>query len=454
VYDQVLQWLQRASSFVWGPYLLPPLLLLTGLYLTIRLRGIQFTRLWHSLYLGLIVRREAGAEGDISHFQALMTALAATVGTGNIVGVATAIALGGPGALFWMWMTGLVGMATKFAEAMLSVKYRTTDERGEQAGGPMYYLANAISWKPLGRVLGFLFALFAAVAAFGIGNMVQANSVADSLRSSFGIPVWLSGLVIAICAGAVILGGIKSIGRFTGFFVPFMIVAYMVGAGLVLILNIGKIPEALALVFESAFSGTAATGGFAGVAMAQAMRFGVARGIFSNESGLGSAGIAAAAAQTNHPVRQALVSMTQTFIDTIVVCSMTGIALLVTGAWTSGLNGAPLTQLAFTTGLGGEWGGWVVTISLAMFAFSTILGWSYYGEKSIEFLVGAKAIFPYRLAFVVAIFFGAVRSLDFVWTLSDVMNGLMALPNLIGLLFLSGVLARDTMAYFRQQEDG
>jgi AGCS family alanine or glycine:cation symporter len=427
--------------------------LFTGLYLTIRLRGIQFTKLWHSLYLGLIVRREVGAEGDISHFQALMTALAATVGTGNIVGVATAIALGGPGALFWMWMTGLVGMATKFAEAMLSVKYRTTDERGEQAGGPMYYLANAIAWKPLGKVLGFLFALFASVAAFGIGNMVQANSMAASLNDSFGFSVKASGLVIAIVAGAVILGGIKSIGRFTGIFVPFMIVAYMGAAGLVLILHIGDIPAALALIFESAFSGTAATGGFAGVDMAQAIRFGVARGIFSNESGLGSAGIAAAAAQTKHPVRQALVSMTQTFIDTIVVCSMTGIALIVTGAWSSGMNGAPLTQLAFKTGLGGEWGGWVVTVSLTMFAFSTILGWSYYGEKSIEFLVGAWAIFPYRLVFVVAVYFGAVQKLDFVWTLSDVMNGLMALPNLIGLLFLSGVLARDTLAYFRDHED-
>ncbi len=452
MYDQLLHWLQQASGFVWGPYLLPPLLLLTGLFLTIRLRGIQFTKLWHSLYVGLIVRTEPGAEGDISHFQALMTALAATVGTGNIVGVATAIALGGPGALFWMWMTGLVGMATKFAEAMLSVKYRVTDERGEQAGGPMYYLSHAIGWKPLGKVLGFLFALFAAVAAFGIGNMVQANSVADSLRDSFGVPMWASGLVIAVGAGAVILGGIKSIGRFTGMFVPFMIAAYMIGAGLVLLMNAGKIPAALALIFESAFSGTAATGGFAGVAMAQAIRFGVARGIFSNESGLGSAGIAAAAAQTKHPVRQALVSMTQTFIDTIVVCSMTGIALLVTGAWSSGLNGAPLTQLAFKTGLGGEWGGWVVTVCLAMFAFSTILGWSYYGEKSIEYLLGAKAIFPYRVVFVIAIFFGAVRSLDFVWTISDVMNGLMALPNLIGLLFLSGVLARDTLAYFKQEE--
>ncbi len=453
MFDQVSEWLSQASNFVWGPYLLPPLLLLTGLYLTIRLRGIQFTKLWHSLYVGLIVRREPGAEGDISHFQALMTALAATVGTGNIVGVATAIALGGPGALFWMWMTGLLGMATKFGEAMLSVKYRTTDERGEQAGGPMYYLANAIGWKPLGRFLGFLFALFASFAAFGIGNMVQANSVADSLHDSFGISVKVTGLVIVIGAGAVILGGIKSIGRFTGVFVPFMIVAYIAGAGSVLILNIAEIPGALALIFKSAFSGTAATGGFAGAAMAQAIRFGVARGIFSNESGLGSAGIAAAAAQTKHPVRQALVSMTQTFIDTIVVCSMTGLAILVTGAWSSGMNGAPLTQLAFRTGLGGDWGGWIVTVCLAMFAFSTILGWSYYGEKSIEYLFGSRAIWPYRFVFVVAVYFGAVRSLDFVWTVSDMMNGLMALPNLVGLLLLSGVLARDTLAYFREAGD-
>ncbi|MCP4204482.1 MAG: alanine:cation symporter family protein [bacterium] len=453
MFDQVSEWLSQASNFVWGPYLLPPLLLLTGLYLTIRLRGLQFTKLWHSLYVGLIVRKEPGAKGDISHFQALMTALAATVGTGNIVGVATAIALGGPGALFWMWMTGLLGMATKFGEAMLSVKYRTTDERGEQAGGPMYYLANAIGWKPLGRFLGFLFALFASFAAFGIGNMVQAHSVADSLHDSFGISVKVTGLVIVIGAGAVILGGIKSIGRFTGVFVPFMIVAYIAGAGLVLIRNIAEIPEALALIFKSAFSGTAATGGFAGAAMAQAIRFGVARGIFSNESGLGSAGIAAAAAQTKHPVRQALVSMTQTFIDTIVVCSMTGLAILVTGAWSSGMNGAPLTQLAFRTGLGGDWGGWIVTVCLAMFAFSTILGWSYYGEKSIEYLFGSRAIWPYRLVFVVAVYFGAVRSLDFVWTVSDMMNGLMALPNLVGLLLLSGVLARDTLAYFREAGD-
>ncbi len=442
--------IQRASDFVWGPFLLIPLLLLTGLFLTVRLRGLQFTKLWSSLYYALIVRREKGAEGDISHFQALMTALAATVGTGNIVGVATAIATGGPGALFWMWMTGLVGMATKFSEALLSVKFRTTDERGDQCGGPMYYLANGIRQKWLGRTLGALFALFAAVAAFGIGNMVQSNSVADALATSFGQKTWVTGLILAVAAGLVILGGIKSIGRFTGAFVPFMIVAYLLGSGVILIKFAGEIPAALGLIFDGAFSGTAAVGGFAGAAVRQAIRFGVARGIFSNESGLGSAGIAAAAAQTKEPVRQALVSMTQTFIDTIVVCSFTGLTILVTGAWQEGLNGAPLTVAAFSQGLPGEWGGYIVTISLAMFAFSTILGWSYYGEKSIEYLLGEWSILPYRILFIVAIFFGAVRSLDLVWGLSDVFNGLMALPNLVGLLLLSGVVVRETREYFRR----
>jgi len=438
------------SDFVWGPFLLIPLLLLTGLFLTIRLKGLQFRKLWQSLYYALIVRREKGAEGDISHFQALMTALAATVGTGNIVGVATAIATGGPGALFWMWMTGLVGMATKFSEALLSVKFRVIDEEGEQSGGPMYYLANGIRTRWLGKSLGFLFAVFATVASFGIGNMVQSNSVADALHVTFGLGKGVTGLILAVAAGLVILGGIKSIGRFTGAFVPFMIVVYMLGSGFILIKFAGEIPAALALIFESAFSGTAAVGGFTGAAVRQAIRFGVARGIFSNESGLGSAGIAAAAAQTREPVRQALVSMTQTFIDTIVVCSFTGLTILVTGAWKQGLNGAPLTAAAFSEGLPGEWGGYIVTISLAMFAFSTMLGWSYYGEKSLEYLFGDRSNLPYRIVFIIAIFVGALRSLDFVWSISDVMNGLMALPNLVGLLLLSGVIARETREYFER----
>jgi AGCS family alanine or glycine:cation symporter len=444
---------QRISGFIWGPYLLIPLLLLTGLYLTLRLRGIQFRKLWYSLYLAFVVRKEKDAEGDISHFQALMTALAATVGTGNIVGVATAIAAGGPGALFWMWMTGLVGMATKYSEALLSVKYRVTDEQGEQSGGPMYYLSTGIKNRTLGKALGVLFALFASMAAFGIGNMVQSNSVADALEESFGVPMWVTGLVLALAAGAVILGGIKSIGRFTGMFVPVMIAAYMLGSGAILVIFADRIPAALALVFESAFSGTAAAGGFLGATIAQAIRFGVARGIFSNESGLGSAGIAAAAAQTREPVRQALVSMTQTFIDTLVVCTFTGLTILVTGGWQQGLNGARLTQFAFHTGLPGEWGDIIVTVCLSLFAFSTILGWSYYGEKSVEYLMGVKAVKPYRVLFIVAIFVGAVRSLDFVWSVSDVMNGLMALPNLIGLLLLSGVIVRETRTFFRARAE-
>lgn len=445
------QWVGNASSFVWGPWFLIPLLLFTGFYLTVVLRGLQFRELWHSLWLALVVRREEGAEGDISHYQALMTALAATVGTGNIVGVATAISLGGPGALFWMWMTGLVGMATKYSEALLSVKFRITDPSGEQAGGPMYYLRDGISPRPVGRILAFLFALFASVAAFGIGNMVQSNSVAHAIRASFDVPEWITGVVIAVLAGAVILGGIKSIGRVTAVFVPAMILTYMAGAGVVIALNWENVPEAFRLVFANAFTPTGAVGGFAGATIRAGIRYGVARGIFSNESGLGSAGIAAAAAQTREPARQALVSMTQTFIDTIVVCSFTGIAIICTGAWTSGADGAAMTQLAFHRGLPGEWGGYIVAAGLSMFAFSTILGWSYYGEKSIEFLLGEWSNLPYRILFVVASYFGAVHTMSFVWTLSDLMNGLMALPNLIGLLMLSGLIVRETQAFKKRE---
>jgi len=450
---ELTAWLDAASSFIWGPYLLIPLLLATGLFLTIRLRGLQFTHLWPALYTALIVRREQGAEGDISHFQALMTALAATVGTGNIVGVATAIALGGPGALFWMWMTGLVGMATKYTEALLSVKYRITDEKGEQAGGPMYYLSRGISNKALGKTLGALFALFTAIAAFGIGNMVQSNSMADAINNAFGIEEWITGLVIAVALGAVVLGGIKSIGRVTGFLVPIMIAVYMLACGYVLVVNAAVVPDAVALIFHDAFTGSAATGGFLGATIAQAMRFGVARGIFSNESGLGSAGIAAAAAQTREPVRQALVSMTQTFIDTIVVCSFTGIAIVATGAFTSGENGAAVTQLAFASAMPGVVGQVVIAICLALFAFSTMIGWCYYGGRSIEYLLGIRAVMPYQVAYIAAAFMGSVYSLNFVWLFSDVMNGLMALPNLVGLLLLSGVAARETREYLDRQKN-
>ncbi len=432
------RWIGSASSFVWGPYLLIPLLLATGVFLTLRLHGIQFTQLGKALYLGLIVRREEGAEGDISHFQALMTALAATVGTGNIVGVATAISLGGPGALFWMWMTGLFGMATKYSEALLSVKYRKTDEDGEQSGGPMYYLERGVGGS-FGKVLAVAFAIFGAIAAFGIGNMVQSNSVASAIDGAFGVKPWITGVVLAVIAGAVLFGGIRSIGRVTGVLVPVMILLYMAGCLWVLVAFAERIPEALSLVFSSAFTGSAAVGGAAG----SALRYGVARGIFSNESGLGSAGIAAAAAQTRTPKTQALVSMTQTFIDTLVVCTLTGLALLVTGAWSGGAEGVAMTQEAFTAGMGGI-GGVVVAVSLSMFAFSTILGWSYYGEKCLEYLLGGRAVTPYRMLFVVAIFVGTVRSLGFVWTLSDLMNGLMALPNLVGLILLAKVITRES----------
>ncbi|NJN52664.1 MAG: sodium:alanine symporter family protein [Gammaproteobacteria bacterium] len=452
--ESVESYLRLASDFIWGPMLLIPLLLLTGLFLTVRLRGIQFRRLPRALYLALVVRREAGSEGDISHYQALMTALAATVGTGNIVGVATAIALGGPGALFWMWMTGLVGMATKYCEALLAVKYRITDARGEQAGGPMYYLSRGIKHRGLGRTLGVLFAVFTALAAFGIGNMVQSNAVASAMQGAFDVAPWVTGLVVAVGLALVILGGIRSIGRVTGVFVPTMIVVYMVACAIVWLVHYDTVPAAFAQVFSDAFTGTAATGGFVGAAIAQAIRYGVARGIFSNESGMGSAGIAAAAAQTKEPVRQALVSMTQTFIDTLVVCTFTGIALIASGAWLSGATGAALTQAAFDSSIPLGLGPALVAVSLGMFAFSTMLGWSYYGERSIEFLFGERAILPYRIVFVGAAYFGAVRTLDFVWVFSDVMNGLMALPNLVGLLLLSHVAVAETRDYFRRHPNG
>ncbi len=443
--------LTALSDFIWGPYLLIPLLLFTGVFLTVRLRALQFRELGPALYLAFVRRKERGASGDISHFQALMTALAATVGTGNIVGVATAIALGGPGALFWMWVTGLVGMATKYCEALLSVKFRITDHRGEQAGGPMYYLSRGIPQRRLGRLLGAAFALFTGIAAFGIGNMVQANAVADALDGAFGIPDWQSGAVLSTALALVVLGGIRSIGRVTSVLVPAMIALYLTSAGAVWIANFDRIGAAFALVITDAFSGTAATGGFLGSTAAMAIRYGVARGIFSNESGLGSAGIAAAAAQTNEPARQALVSMTQTFIDTLVVCTFTGIAIIATGAWSSAENGVLMTQLAFNSVLP-QIGGIVIASSLAMFAFSTILGWCYYGERSVEYLLGERAVVPYRVAFVVVAYVGAIRTLDFVWLFSDVMNGLMALPNLIGLLLLSGIAVTETRSYLARRD--
>ena len=434
-------------DIIWGVPLIA-LLVGTGIYLTFLLKGLQFRKLYHSLWLALVKRKEDNSEGDISHFQALMTALAATVGTGNIAGVATAIAIGGPGALFWMWITGLFGMATKYAEAVLAVKYRIKDKNGNMSGGPMYYLANGMNLKWLGA----LFAVFAAVAAFGIGNMVQSNSVADAVKYSFNVPVEATGIILALATGLVLLGGIKNIGKVTGILVPFMVIFYFLSALFVVMIHIDQIPSVISHVLVEAFTDTAAVGGFAGATIMLTIRSGISRGVFSNESGLGSAPIAAAAAQTKHPVTQALVSMTQTFIDTIIICSMTGFAILVSGVLPTGLTGATLTQKAFETALPGQWGGIVVSIGLIFFAYSTILGWSYYGEKSVEYLLGEKSVKPYRLLFVIIVFVGAIVKLDLVWTFADIMNGLMALPNLIALLGLSGIVAAETRNYFNNSD--
>jgi alanine or glycine:cation symporter, AGCS family len=448
VAGMLLDVLDEIAGFVWGPLLLIPLLLLTGLYLTIVLRAIQFHKLVYALWLALIKRKEEGAEGDISHYQALSVALAATIGVGNIAGVATAIFMGGPGALLWMWITGLVGMATKYSEAFLGVRFRRVDAKGEQSGGPQFYLSEGLKNR-FGSFLAIFFAIAAAIAAFGIGNMVQSNTVAESVQGQWGVDPVITGLVLTIGAGTVIIGGIRWIGRFAALFVPFMAIIYIAGAAWVIGANIEELPSALAMVFSDAFTGTAATGGFTGAALATAIRFGVARGIFSNESGLGTGGIAAAAAQTSNPVRQALVSMTQTFIDTLVVVSFTGLAIIVTGAWTTGEDdGAQMTMLAFERGLPGEWGSLIVTLGVIFFAFSTLLGWSYFGERNMDRLFGRVAVVPYRFVFVAAIFVGAVQELQIVWTFADITNGLMALPNLIGLLLLSGLIVRETRQFF------
>jgi len=416
------------------------LLVGTGIYLTIMLRGMQFRALPHAFRL--IFHKDLAHAGDISHFAALMTALAATVGIGNIVGVATAITLGGPGAVFWMWMTGLVGMATKYAEGLLAIKYREHGEHGMR-GGPMYYLAKGagLPW------LGTLFAVFTALAAFGIGNMTQANATAKIFQSTFHIDPLLTGLVLMVLTALVILGGIRSIGRFTSFLVPFMIVGYVAASLLVLALNAAEIPHALGLIFYHAFNPAAAGGGFAGATVAAAMRYGVTRGVFSNESGLGSAPIAAAAARTSDPVKQALVSMTQTFIDTLVVCTMTALVILTTDAWRQGVGAAELTSVSMAGTLGHA-GTLIVALATALFAYSTLIGWNYYGEKAVEYLFGPRAIRIYRIFFIAAVIIGATTSLEFVWNFSDLMNGMMAIPNLIGLLLLSKVIKAETERYF------
>jgi alanine or glycine:cation symporter, AGCS family len=420
------------------------LLIGTGLLLTILTGGVQFRYLPFALreVLGKLTTRSSGA-GTVSPFQAVATALASTVGVGNIAGVATAISIGGPGALFWLWVSGVLGMCTKFAEIVIALHYREPDAAGQMRGGAMYTLRKRnLPW------LGTIFAALVALAAFGIGNMVQANSVSESLRSTFGVAPAVSGLVLALITGVVILGGIKRIGEVTEYMVPAMALFYL-GGGLIILLRYAtEIPGSLALVFEDAFTGTAATGGFAGSTMMMALRYGVARGLFSNEAGLGSAPMVHAAAKTDHPVRQGLYGIFEVFVDTILVCTTSGLAILVTGVWDSGATGAALAGQAFSTGLPGTWGNIVVTTSLVLFAYSTVIGWSYYGETGIVYLLGTRAAVPYRLVWLVFIYLGAVGSLHLVWDVADTLNGLMAVPNLISVLLSIPLLLRLTREFF------
>lgn len=439
--------IQAINGIVWGPMMLV-LILGVGLFLMLGLKLMPILRLgtgFKLLWSGRSAKGEEAKEGEIPPYQALMTALSATVGTGNIAGVATAVFLGGPGALFWMWCTALVGMATKYAEAVLAVKYREVDEEGNHVGGPMYYIKNGLgkNWAWLGTA----FAIFGAVAAFGIGNTVQSNSVADVIHSNFGLNVWATGAILMVLVGAVLIGGIKRIGSVAGALVPLMAIAYLTAGLVVLAINADAIPAALNLIFTYAFTESAAEGGFAGAAIWMAIRFGVARGIFSNEAGLGSAPIAHAAAQTKDPVRQGMVAMLGTFIDTIVICSITGLVIITSGEWTSGVSGAALTSAAFSHSLPGI-GNYLVAIALAIFAFTTIIGWSFYGERCVEFLFGVKAIVPYRVLWIIAVPIGAGVSLDFIWLLADTLNAMMAIPNLIALALLSPVVFRLTREYF------
>ena len=428
------------ASLMWGPWLLI-LLLGAGFWLTFRLGGIQFRNLFYAFRLTF--SKERGGKGDVSHFGSLMTAMAATVGMGNIAGVSTAVALGGPGAIFWMWMTGLVGMATKYSESFLAVKYRQFNDQGEISGGPMYYLEYGLGQK----WLGVCFAVFGALAAFGIGNMIQANTTAAAVAETTGSGKFSVGIVLSVLTALVIIGGIKRIAEVASYFVPIMVVIYLTGAVIVIFSNLGQLVAGIQLIFEHALSGTAATGGFLGATLAQTIRYGVARGLFSNESGMGSAPIAAAAAKTNHPGKQALVSMSGTFLDTLVVCSLTALALASSGVWVSGETGVALTMQAFSGSLSGNWGNLLVSISAMTFAFSSILAWEYYGEKCFEYLFGATWVNFYRYLWVIFVFVGSMVKLEIIWNFSDAMNAMMVVPNLIGLILLSGKLSKDTQAF-------
>ncbi|BCG64576.1 MAG: alanine or glycine:cation symporter, AGCS family [Methyloprofundus sp.] len=440
--------LNTVSAMVWGPVMLI-LLVGIGIYLTL---GLKFFT-WRKMGMAIAILwqgRSSNKEGDITPFQALMTALSATIGTGNIAGVATAIALGGPGAVFWMWLTALFGMATKYAEAVLAVKYRETDDKGLHVGGPMYYIKNGLGSK--WQWLAGAFAFFGAVAAFGIGNMVQANSVADAVNSLFQVPSTVTAIALTSVTAVVIFGGIGRIAEVAAGLVPIMAIAYIVCALYVISSHFQEIPQALILIVSSAFSETAAVGGFTGATVWLAIRFGVARGIFSNEAGLGSAPIAHAAAKTNDPVQQGMVAMLGTFIDTILVCTMTALVIILSGAWSSGVNGAALSTLAFEASLPGI-GSYVVVFGLVIFAFTTILGWSYYGERCAEYLFGTKVIWPYRLLWLCAIPVGAMSKITLVWLVADILNGLMAIPNLIALALLSPIIFKMTTTYLSKLND-
>ena len=437
--------LSAIDSFIWGA----PLLILlsgTGLYLTLRLGFIQIRYLPRAL--GYLFKKDKGGKGDVSSFAALCTALAATIGTGNIVGVATAVQAGGPGAIFWMWLVALLGMATKYAECLLAVKYRVRDKNGFMAGGPMYYIERGLGIKWLAK----LFALFGVmVAFFGIGTFPQVNAITHAMQDTFNIPVLVTAIIVTLLVGLIILGGVKRIATASSVIVPFMAILYVTTSLVIILLNIEKVPDAISLIIYSAFDPQAALGGTVGFTVMKAIQSGVARGIFSNESGLGSAPIAAAAAQTREPVRQGLISMTGTFLDTIIVCTMTGIVLVLTGAWNNPeLAGATVTNYAFAQGLGTSIGATIVTVGLLFFAFTTILGWCYYGERCFVYLVGIRGVKLYRLAYIVLVGVGSFLHLNLIWIIADIVNGLMAFPNLIALIGLRKVVIEETKDYFQR----
>ena len=447
----MLEFFTTIDDFVWGPPLLV-LLVGTGIYLTLRLGLLQVLRLPKAFKL---IFTEDKGEGDISSFAALATALAATVGTGNIVGVATAIKTGGPGALFWMWIAAFFGMATKYSEGLLAIKFRTLDDQGNVSGGPMYYITHGFSgkWQIIAKPLAYFFAFAGVLVAWlGIGTFSQVNSITASLQNSFDWSPKIVSILLALITAAIIFGGIQSISKVSEKVVPFMAGLYILAALVVIFTNFNQLLPVLEMVFQSAFTGKAAGGGFAGATVMVAMRLGIARGVFSNESGLGSAPIAAAAAKTEEPVEQGLISMTGTFIDTIIICTLTGLAILVTGQWSGGLEGAPMTQAAFSS-VFGTFGEIALTLSLVLFAFTTILGWSYYGERCFEFIFKSTKFLPlYRLIFVVMVALGGYLTLDVVWKIADIVNGLMALPNLIALLVLSPNIIKETQLYFERHK--